>query len=563
MIRALTGLQANPSTPYREGREASWAAEEARRDLAAAVKADPGCLIFTSGATEANNHIRSIAPLLPEDRRFIIYNPMEHPAMLEPLKLLEKAGFGLLAAKPDRLGRIGLAELQRLWRAEAGLTVMMAANNETGTLYSIKEMAAWVRSRGGLFFSDMVQALGKIPVDLTDLGVDYASFSAHKIYGPKGVGALYVRAGAPFAPFMVGGGQENGRRAGTESLHNLAGLAAAARQVPSLLAKTAGLRSLKEAFIQGLSEMCPEAVFNSPPGDQGQPGTVSLTLPGRDNSFLLGQLDFHGIRAAAGSACSTGANEPSHVLLAAGLSPEDARSTLRLSFGHDFSKKDLAYLLKVFRIILKGDEGRDIAIIRPSEIDEDFLFQKDLTIIRVKRYPRLPGPRSLPGSLVIPLNDTKSWDSLNPRGPVFLTCDVGYDAPIIAWSLRRRGVSRLSVLALGLWGLRLSRPELWDRLAERFPEYPENPENPEPPAELKDPEPPAELKEPEQPAELKNPEPPAELKEPEQPAELKESEGLPELEKAAGSADSAGPSLPEETRTPGLPPDPGSPEAGS
>jgi cysteine desulfurase len=465
MIKVLTDLQANPSTPYREGRQAARLVELARERLASALNVDPTTLIFTSGATEANNHVRSIAALAPPKRRHIIYNPMEHPSMLEPLKILEKEGFSLLAAKPDSRGRIGTEELDRLWRDEVFLVVMMAANNETGVFYDVKKVASLARSRGALLFSDMVQALGKTPLDLTDSGVDYASFSAHKIYGPKGAGALYVRDGAPFAPLIVGGGQESGRRAGTESSHNLAGFAAAAEEVPLLLRKTSALRSLKEKFLKNLLELCPEMILNSPPGQDCQPGTLSLTFPGRDNAFMLGQLDFHGVTAAAGSACATGANEPSHVLTAIGLSPEIARSTLRLSFGHDFSKKDLKYLLKTFKKTLSGEESEEIFVIRPSQVTEDLILQKGLTIIHVKRFPKLKGPRPLPGSRVIALNDGPAWDALRPDGPVLLTCEVGYDAPIMAWSLKRRGLKNLSVLAMGLWGLKLGQPDLWRRFS--------------------------------------------------------------------------------------------------
>ncbi|MDR1085870.1 MAG: aminotransferase class V-fold PLP-dependent enzyme [Deltaproteobacteria bacterium] len=464
MLKILTSFQANPSTPYRDGRLAAQLVEGARQDLAAALNVGPDTIIFTSGATEANNHLRSIAPLMPSGRRSIIYNPMEHPAVLEPLRLLAEDSYKLIAAEPDRYGRIGVADLKRQWSDEIGLAVLMGANNETGTLYDLKAMAEFVHLNGAFLFSDLVQALGKTPLDLTDLGVDYASFSAHKIYGPKGVGALYVKTGAPFAPFMVGGGQENGRRAGTESLHNLAGLAAAARDIPVLLGKTSGLRQLKETFIEKISEFYPRVSFNTPPGSGSQPGTVSLTLPGLDNAFLLGQLDFHGISAAAGSACRTGENDPSHALTAIGLSPEAARSTLRLSFGHDFSPRELAYVLKIFKIILLGDEHKRITVLKPGDLTEDFLFQKDLTVIHIKRFPRFQGQKPLPGSRVTALADSSAWEELKPAGPLLLTCDAGYDAPIMAWRLRRRGFKNLSVLAFGLWGLKMTRPDFLARI---------------------------------------------------------------------------------------------------
>jgi cysteine desulfurase len=464
MLTVLKSLQANPSTPYRDGRLAAEVLEKSRSDLSAVLNVSPDTLIFTSGATEANNHIRSIATLLPKERRIIIYNPMEHPAMLEPLNLLANIGFTLIPATPSNQGLITVSDLEKIWHPSVSLLVMMAANNETGTLYDIQSMAQFAHQRQALLFSDMVQALGKIPLDLDKLGVDYASFSAHKIYGPKGVGALYVKPGSPFAPFMVGGSQEDGQRAGTESLHNIVGLATAGKMVPKLLTLSGKLEQLKETFIHEIKSILPNITINSPPTHYCQPGTISITFPGYDNAFLLGQLDFHGISVAAGSACRTGANEPSHVLLALGLTAEEARSTLRFSFGHNFSSSDLTYLIKVLKIVLTGDEKNEINVIKPNDISESFIFQPDLTIIHIKRYPKLPGPTPLPGSRVMALGDRKSWDNLDYPQNLFLTCEVGYDAPIIGWSIKKRGRKNISVLALGLWGLKFAQPELWNRL---------------------------------------------------------------------------------------------------
>jgi cysteine desulfurase len=464
MFKELSGGQANASTPYREGRKAAYLVSRARAELAKILKVEPENLIFTSGATEANNCLRTIAKLLPPDRRTILYNPMEHPSVLEPLKLLSQEGFTLLAAKPDGLGRIGIGHLAELWTEQVSLVVMMAANNETGTFYDLEAIVRLAHERGALVFSDMVQAFGKTEVDLTALEVDYASFSAHKIYGPKGIGVLYLRPGAPFAPLIVGGSQENGLRAGTECLHNLAGLAQACREIPGLLAKIPHLRRRKERFIEEIKAALPTARLNTPPGEESQPGTVSLTLPGFENSHLLGQLDYHGLEVAAGSACRTGANEPSHVLLAIGLSPEEARSTLRVSFGHHLTDRQLKYVIDIFKMILSGRESGDITVVRPGELTEELIFSKNISIIHVKRYPKFKGPPPLPTSRTIALGDKAAWEALKPSGPLLLTCEVGYDAPIMAWSLKRRGFKDLSFLATGLWGLKLVQPELWTRL---------------------------------------------------------------------------------------------------
>ncbi|MDR3203612.1 MAG: aminotransferase class V-fold PLP-dependent enzyme [Deltaproteobacteria bacterium] len=466
IIKALKGPQANPSSPYAEGREASYLIERARKDLADVVNVEPESLIFTSGATEADNYVRSIAPLLSKSRRAIVYNPMEHPAMIASLRLLEAEGFSLIALKPDRLGRIDLEELKRRWNDNICLTVMMAANNETGTLYDIAALAQFTKASGAYFFSDMVQALGKIKIDLKALSVDYASFSAHKIGGPKGVGALYARPGAPFAPVLLGGNQEGGRRAGTEAVHDIIGFGAALREVPSILSRVESLRALKENFIASVKLICPEVIINSPSSRFCQPGTVSLTFPGRDNAFLLGHLEFYGVSAAAGSACKSGDNAPSSALTAAGLSAQEARSTLRFSFGPRFSRKDLNYLVKVLKKIFSEKSDKEIIVLRPRDVTEDLILGKDLTIIHIRRFPKFKGLKPLIGSRVINLADRLSWETLKLNGPTLLTCETGYDAPIMAFRLKRRGFSQLGVLAGGLWGLRLSRPELWARLLE-------------------------------------------------------------------------------------------------
>ena len=457
----------NPSSPYKMAHEAAGILADARTCLAKVVNAPPASLIFTSCATESNNSLRAIAPLLPPGRRAIIYNPLEHPAMLETLLRLEQEGFSLIALKPDRQGRILPEDLARAWREDAGLAVCMAANNETGTLYDVKAMAAVAHARGGLFFSDMVQALGKVPIDLLDSEVDYASFSAHKIHGPKGVGALYVREGAPFAPFMLGGHQEAGRRAGTEGLHNIAGFAAAVEDVPLLLAGAGDLRRRRDALATALRKLAPDCIINSPSGAECQPGTLSVTFPGRANAVLMGQLDYYGISVAAGSACNTGEDAPSHVLTGMGLSPEDARSTLRLSLAHDFSEKDLRYMVAVFDDVLSG-AGDTVTAVQPSRLTPEMFFAPDIFIIDLRRNLKTDyALKPLPNSRRFPFFSIgKHLDEIPRDKHIFVTCEAGYDAPIIAYYLRRKGYRRLSFLMWGIWGWKLTRPELYARFAE-------------------------------------------------------------------------------------------------
>lgn len=466
-VRSLLGrCYANPSSPYKMAHEAAGILADSRASLARAVNVPPETIIFTACATESNNSLRTIASLLPPDKRGIIYNPLEHPAMLETLFLLERQGFFLIPLRPDRLGRITPDNLEQVWQDGVGLVVCMVANNETGSLYDIRTMTFLAHARNALFFSDMVQALGKIPVNLIDSGVDYASFSAHKIHGPKGVGALYVREGAPFAPFMIGGHQEEGRRAGTEGLHNIAGFSAAAEDVPLLLAGAKALRRRRDALAAALREAAPDCVINSPSGTECQPGTISVTFPGRPNAVLMGQLDYYGISVAAGSACNTGEDTPSHVLTAMGLTPEEARSTLRISLANEYSDADLRYTIAVFSDIL-SDAGSTVTVVQPSGLTPEMLFAPDVFIIDLRRSIKTEYMlKPLPNSRRFPFFSIGKHLGEIPRDKhILVTCEVGYDAPVIAYYLKRKGYKRLSFLMWGLLGWKLAKPKVYSRFA--------------------------------------------------------------------------------------------------
>ncbi|MDR0441660.1 MAG: aminotransferase class V-fold PLP-dependent enzyme [Candidatus Accumulibacter sp.] len=467
MADVLVRCYANPSSPYRMAHDAAAILAEARARIAKVIHAPPDTLLFTACATEANNTVRAIAPLLPAGKRAILYNPLEHPSMLASLSRLGEQGFALIPLSADRQGRIRPEAVEdALQDGGVGLVVCMAANNETGTLYDICAMAAAARARGALFFCDMVQALGKIPVDVEASGVDYASFSAHKICGPKGVGALYVREGAPFAPFLCGGHQEEGRRAGTEGLHNIAGFAAAADEAPRLLAQAPALRKKRDAFVAALRRIAPDCVINSPEGEACQPGTVSVTLPGTANAVVMGQLDYHGVSVAAGSACNTGEDLPSHVLTGMGLTPEEARATLRVSFSHDLTERDLRYVIAAFENVLAGKDGKVMAM-QASQLTEDVLSAPELFIIDLRRRPKPDyWLKPLPNSRRFPFYSIGKHLHEIPRDrPILVTCETGYDAPIVAYYLKRKGYTRIAFLMWGLLGWKLARPELYARLA--------------------------------------------------------------------------------------------------
>jgi cysteine desulfurase len=471
MDDVLARCYANPSSPYKLAHRAAGILADARARVAKAINAPPDTLIFTACATEANNNVRAIALLLPAGKRAILYNPLEHPSMLESLFWLEKQGFSLIRLAPGRQGGIRPEDVEAALQDDVGLVVCMAANNEVGTLYDIRAMTAAAHARGALFFCDMVQALGKIPVDVMMSGVDYASFSAHKIHGPKGIGALYVRAGVPFSPFLLGGHQEEGRRAGTEGLHNIAGFAAAADDVPRLLEQAPALRKKREAFIAALRRVAPDCVIHSPENAACQPGTVSVTLPGTANAVVMGKLDYHGVSVAAGSACNTGEDAPSHVLTGMGLTPEEARATLRVSFSHDLTEKELRYVIAAFERVLSGKDDQVMAL-QPAQLTEEVLFSPDLFIIDLRRHSRPDyWLKPLPNSRRFPFHDIRAHLREIPRDrPILVTCEAGYDAPIVAYALKRQGYTRLAFLMWGILGWKLAQPELYARFARQCPQ---------------------------------------------------------------------------------------------
>lgn len=222
----------------------------------------------------------------------------------------------------------------------------MLANNKLGTIQNVKEVSKRAKEKGVLIFSDCVQALGKIPINVKELGADYAIFSAHKLYGPKGCGAMYARISAPEIQFVHGGHQEEGLRAGTESVHNIAGFGAACKQVPKLIKHTEKEHDLKHYFAERLKEFNGNIIINSPENNS-LPNTLSIRFVGKSNSEVLHTLDYYGIAVSAGSACSTSLDKPSHVLTAIGLSEQEARETIRVSLGIDTTKKDIDYTLKI------------------------------------------------------------------------------------------------------------------------------------------------------------------------------------------------------------------------
>jgi len=344
----------NPSSVHAFGQSARQAVDAARETLARAVGArDPEEIVFTSGATEADNFALIGAAYAGEARgRHLVVSAVEHHAVLEPARFLESRGFELTVVPVDGMGRVDPDAVRRAIRPQTVLVSVMHSNNEIGTLQPVAEIGRITREAGVILHCDAAQSLGIVPVDVQTLGVDLLSLSAHKRYGPKGVGALYIRKGTPLVRLIHGGAQEGNRRAGTLNVPGIVGFAAAVRlALDEMEAEAARLRALRDRMIAGLLAL-DGARLNGHPTER-LPGNVNVSFRGADSESLLLALDLQGVAASSGSACTSGSLEPSHVLAAIGLDAETAAGTLRFSLGRWTTAEEVDYVLGILPGILQ------------------------------------------------------------------------------------------------------------------------------------------------------------------------------------------------------------------
>lgn len=349
MTPYFTEQYGNPSSLYRFGQEAKADLERARADIAACIGAKPEEIFFTSGGTEADNWaLKGVVELMAlkgKTTGHIITSAIEHHALLHTAQHLEKQGYTVTCLPVDELGRVSPADVEAAVRPDTVLISIMAANNEIGTIQPVAEIGAVARRHKILFHTDAVQAVGHIPVDVEAWNVDLLSLSAHKFQGPKGVGALYVRRPLRLPPLLHGGGQEKGRRSGTENVPGAVGMAAALREaVDGLSRESPRLAALRDRLIDGLTGL-PYTRLTGDPVNR-LPGTASFVFEGVEGEALLLHLDARGICASSGSACSSASLDPSHVLLAIGLPHAIAHGSLRLSLGAENTEADVDYILK-------------------------------------------------------------------------------------------------------------------------------------------------------------------------------------------------------------------------
>lgn len=348
MMTYYTEKYGNPSSVHGFGREVKQALEQARTQVADLIGASPLEITFTSGGTEADNlAILGTVEALRSKGKHIITSCIEHHAVLETCEYLEKKGFDLTILPADAEGIVSTEDLRQAIRPDTILITVMHANNEVGSIQPIGEIGKIAREHGIVFHVDAVQSFGKIPINVEEMNVDLLTVSSHKIYGPKGVGALYVRKGIRIVPLVHGGGQERKRRSGTENTPGIIGFGKACELAGQRMAEDARhQQELRDKLIKGITERIKFVKVNGPVGEKRLPNNVNVSILYVEGESLLLSLDMLGIAASSGSACTSGSLDPSHVLLGMGLTHEVAHGSLRFTLGRQNTEADIDYVLE-------------------------------------------------------------------------------------------------------------------------------------------------------------------------------------------------------------------------
>lgn len=437
----------NPSSIHQFGAHARKIVEESRADVARVIGAEPSEIIFTSGGTEANNMILKSA-VRGRRRGHVITSSIEHPSVLSVFQSLEKEGFDVTYLGVGEDGRVRVSDLERAVRPETLLISVMHINNELGTIQPIAEVGALAASKNILFHSDAVQSFGKVPIDVRSLPVDFLTMSAHKINGPKGIGAVFARRGTALYPLLEGGHQERLKRAGTEAVVSIGGFGEACRILRTIdedefRSRVAGI---KQSLIAGIKQVFPGARINGSI-ERALPTTLNVTLPGIPNSEVLAYLDFHRIAVSVGSACVAGSDDLSHVLVALGVSAEDIKSSFRISLGRFNTEAEGRSFVKFLRRFAE-DRQSSFSYVMPGDLLlKDCAGGKVLVAdIRDERQRREYPP--IPGSTVF----ARTWEDLKtlPRDrEVVLLCEDGYLSNLYTVRLRQAGRTNVKSLLGG------------------------------------------------------------------------------------------------------------------
>ncbi len=464
MRDCLKGTFGNPSSLHITGRKARGAVEQARTKVAEVLGCEPDQVFFTSGGTEANNAVIK-GVFEAAGGGHIVTSKIEHDSTLGACQQVEQRGGKVtyLSAQPD--GRVSAEDVQDAIQPDTILISIMHANNETGAIQPVCEIGEIARKAGIPFHTDAVQSYGKIPTLVDEIGCEFLTLSAHKINGPKGSGALYWRGNALWTPHNFGGDQERTMRAGTEGVHQIVGLGAAAELALRRMGQEfARMTELRQELIEGIRSFCPQAQFNETEAAHQLPGTISATFPGMSGLSLLAGLDCHHVCVSIGSACTADRFEPSHVILGMGKNEEYALSTIRISMGTTTSKKDIDYFLWALEKSLRGDPD-GLEYLPPEHLTRERILSDDTFLIDLRmRYERMLSP-SLP--------DSKEWASIGfekrirqiPRDKdVIMMCTTGIFSFNAGYQLANAGHPAVSVVYGGYAAWRGLYPDLLNEL---------------------------------------------------------------------------------------------------
>jgi len=374
MLPYLTTYYGNASSMHAFGGDLRHKIDQSRQSVAALLGCEPDEVVFTSGGTESDNTAIRGSLALTSGKKHIITSRVEHPAVRSTCRELQREGYRLTELGVDHLGRLNLEELEQAIDDDTALVSIMYANNESGVIFPIERIARICQSQGVLFHSDAVQAVGKLPVDLSKTPIDLLSLSGHKLHGPKGVGVLYIRRGTAVAPYLVGGHQEFGKRAGTENVPGIVGLGKACELALESIAQENGhVQALRDRLEEGLLRDCLDAHVN---GDRGSrlPNTTNISFEYVEGEAILLLLDCHGICASSGSACTSGSLEPSHVLRAMGVPFTSVHGSIRFSLSRynteeeiDTVIREMPGIIRRLREISMFKPGRDATTAAPLE----------------------------------------------------------------------------------------------------------------------------------------------------------------------------------------------------
>lgn len=442
----------NPSSLHQLGYDAANLITTARKHIASAINCQQENIFFTSSASEANNQV--LHSLVEEfeirsQKLKIISSPIEHMSIINMLNALEKKGVIIEYLKVNPKGQVDIKAAETQIDDNTGLVCCMLANNEIGSIQQIQTLARIAKQHNALIFSDCVQALGKMPINVKQLNLDYATFSAHKVHGPKGVGAIYVKSGVPFHSLIKGGGQENGLRAGTQSTHNIVGFGQACLAIPHLLKAASITLQLKMSLKEKLISMNRGITFNAEHKNTLN-NTLSITIPNIDKQSLIAFLDHHHVCLSTDSACCSNPSTASHVLIAIGLNKKQINETIRVSLSTQTTEKEIKYFITKLHNFL-DTYIENITLIPPQRIDDTFLQKTDYCLLDIRSQLERLLMKSIPNSHEYNAFNCQSIiRTFDKNDKLILICSSGMKAMIFAYQLSHAGFRHIHVLTGGL-----------------------------------------------------------------------------------------------------------------